>query len=119
VLAIVGVFIGWFVWTMRREIADAMARSFSGLHRLLLNKYYVDELYDAAIVHPIRVISEQGLWRAADVKVIDGVVNGAAAIVDMGASVLRLLQSGSVRIYASSVIVGVVVILGYYLYLGR
>jgi NADH-quinone oxidoreductase subunit L len=119
VIALIGVGIGWFIWNKRRDIADSMARSFSGLHRLLLNKYYVDELYDAAIVHPIRVISEQGLWRTADVKLIDGIVNGAAAIVDMGASVLRLLQSGSVRIYASSVIVGVVVILGYYLYLGR
>jgi NADH-quinone oxidoreductase subunit L len=76
----------------------------------------VDELYDAAIVHPIRVISEQGLWRGADVKLIDGAVNGAAAIVDGGALVLRRLQSGSVRTYAGSVIVGVVVILGYYLW---
>jgi NADH-quinone oxidoreductase subunit L len=116
VVALIGVGIGWFIWNKRRDIADSMARSFSGLHRLLLHKYYVDELYDAAIVHPIRVISERGLWRAADVKVIDGIVNGAAAIVDTGASVLRLLQSGSVRTYAGSVIVGVVVILGYYLW---
>jgi NADH-quinone oxidoreductase subunit L len=116
VIALIGVGIGWFIWDKRRDIADSMARRFSGLHRLLMNKYYVDELYDTAIVHPIEVISEQGLWRGADVKLIDGTVNGAAAIVDMGASVLRLLQSGSVRIYASSVIVGVVVILGYYLW---
>jgi NADH-quinone oxidoreductase subunit L len=119
VIAIIGVAIAWFIWNMRRDIAASMARTFSGLHRLLLNKYYVDELYDAAIVHPIHVISEQGLWRGADVKLIDGAVNGAAAVVDMGALVLRRLQSGSVRTYAGSVIVGVVVILGYYLYLGR
>jgi NADH-quinone oxidoreductase subunit L len=119
VIALVGIGIAWFIWNMRRDIAASMARSFSGLHRLLLNKYYVDELYDAAIVHPIRVISEQGLWRGADVKLIDGMVNGTAAIVEGGALVLRRLQSGSVRTYAGSVIVGVVVILGYYLYLGR
>jgi len=116
VLAIIGVFIGWFVWTMRRDIADSMARTFSGLHRLLLNKYYVDELYDATVVHPIHVISEEGLWRGADVKLIDGAVNGAGSLVDAGALVLRRLQTGSVRTYAGSVIVGVVVILGYYLW---
>jgi NADH-quinone oxidoreductase subunit L len=116
VIALIGIGIAWVIWNVRREIADRMARSFSGLHRLLLNKYYVDELYDAAIVHPIHVISEQGLWRGADVKLIDGIVNGTASLVDGGALVLRRLQSGSVRTYASSVIVGVVVILGYYLW---
>ena len=92
-----------------------MARSFSGPHRVLLNKYYVDELYDRAIVGPIRAVSEHGLWKA-DVKIVDGAVNGVAAIVDTGALVLRRLQSGSVRTYAGSVIVGVVVILGYYIW---
>jgi len=116
IIALIGVGIGWFIWNKRRDIADSMARTFSGLHRLLLNKYYVDELYDATVVHPIHVISEEGLWRRADVKVIDGMVNGAGAIVDAGALVLRRLQSGSVRTYAGSVIVGVVVILGYYLW---
>ena len=44
--------------------------------RLLLNKYYVDEIYDAAIVQPIRIVSEEGLWKVVDVRVIDGAVNG-------------------------------------------
>ena len=92
------------------------ARSLSGLHRLLLNKYYVDEIYDATVVKPIKVVSTEGLWRGFDVKVVDGAVNGTAAIVDGGAAVLRRLQSGSVRTYAGSVLVGVVVILGYYLW---
>ena len=115
-IALLGIGIAYFIWNKRRDIAAAMARQFSGLHTLLLNKYYVDELYDAAIVKPIQIISEQALWRGADVKLIDGAVNGAAAVVDAGAMVLRRLQSGSVRTYASSVIVGVVVFLGYYLW---
>jgi NADH-quinone oxidoreductase subunit L len=115
-IAFLGVGVGFFIWGKRRDIAAALARQFAPIHQLLLNKYYVDELYDNAIVKPIRVISEQGLWRVADVKVIDGAVNGAAAVVDAGAVVLRRLQSGSVRTYAGSVIVGVVVILGYYLW---
>ena len=63
-----------------------MARQFRGLHTLLLNKYYVDEFYDAAIVQPIKSISEEGLWRGFDVRLIDGAVNGVASIVDGGAT---------------------------------
>ena len=115
-LAVIGVGIGWFVWLKRRDIADAAARNLSGVHTVLMNKYYVDELYDAAIVQPIKVISTEGLWRGFDVKVVDGAVNGAAAIVSASAATLRRLQNGSVRTYAESIFVGVLLILGYYLW---
>jgi NADH-quinone oxidoreductase subunit L len=115
-IAVAGIAFAYFVWIKRRRIADNMVREFPGLHRLLLNKYYVDELYDATIVQPIKAASTEGLWRWFDVRVIDGAVNGAASIVDGSAGVLRRLQSGSVRAYAGSLFVGVVVILGYYLW---
>jgi len=115
-IAVAGIAFAYFVWVKRRRIADNMVREFPGLHRLLLNKYYVDELYDATIVQPIKAASTEGLWRWFDVRVIDGAVNGAASIVDGSAGVLRRLQSGSVRAYAGSLFVGVVVILGYYLW---
>jgi NADH-quinone oxidoreductase subunit L len=67
-------------------------------------------------VQPIKVISTEGLWRGFDVKVVDGAVNGTAAIVSAGAAAMRRLQSGSVRTYAESLFVGVLLILGYYLF---
>jgi NADH-quinone oxidoreductase subunit L len=115
-IAVVGIAFAYFVWVRRRRVADNMAREFPGLHRLLLNKYYVDELYDATVVQPIKAASTEGLWRWFDVKVIDGAVNGSASIVEGSAAMLRRLQSGSVRAYAGSLFVGVVVILGYYLW---
>ena len=115
-LPLLGIGIAAFIWLKRRDIADSTARSFGGVYRLLLNKYYVDELYDATVVHPVETISREGLWRGFDVKVIDGAVNGAAAIVDGSSAMLRRLQTGSVRTYAGSVILGVVLILGYYLW---
>jgi NADH-quinone oxidoreductase subunit L len=115
-IALLGIGIAWAIWIRRRAIADQAARTFAPLYRLLLNKYYVDELYDATVVQPIRVISQEGLWRGFDVKVIDGVVNGTAEVVGASATVLRRLQTGSVRTYAGSLFVGVVVILGYYLW---
>ena len=115
-IAVAGIALAYFIWVRRRRVADNMAREFPVLHRLLLNKYYVDELYDATIVQPIKAASTEGLWRWFDVRVIDGAVNGAASIVDGSAAILRRLQSGSVRAYAGSLFVGVVVILGYYLW---
>jgi NADH-quinone oxidoreductase subunit L len=115
-IALLGIGLAAFIWLKRREIAAEMARRFEPIYRLLLNKYYVDEVYDAAIVRPIEVGSREGLWRGIDVRVVDGAVNGMAAIVAGGAWVLRRLQTGSVRAYAGSVILGVVLILGYYLW---
>jgi NADH-quinone oxidoreductase subunit L len=117
VVAILGILFARWVWITRRRIAENAAREFAPVHRLLLNKYYVDEIYDAAIVQPIRVVSQEGLWRGFDVNVIDGAVNGAGALVDSAATMLRRLQTGSVRTYAGSIFVGVVAILAYYLWL--
>jgi NADH-quinone oxidoreductase subunit L len=115
-LAFLGIGIATVIWLRRRQLAASMARRFAPLHRLLLNKYYVDEIYDATVVQPIHVVSREGLWRGFDVNVIDGAVNGTATIVAASAAGLRRLQTGSVRAYAGSLFVGVVVVLGYYLW---
>src|SRR5687767_4650090 len=115
-IAIAGILLAAFIWMKRRELADSMARTFGPVYRLLLNKYYVDEVYDATVVQPILAVSREGLWRGFDVRVIDGAVNGTATIVAASAAVMRRLQTGSVRAYASSLVVGVVVVLGYYLW---
>ena len=115
-IAVLGILIAFGVWVRKRLIAERFAETYPGLHRLLLNKYYIDEIYDASVVQPIKVISRDGLWRGFDVNVIDGLVNGAGRVVDTGAATLRRLQTGSVRAYAGSIFVGVIVILGYYLW---
>jgi NADH-quinone oxidoreductase subunit L len=116
VVAIMGIALAYGVWVKRRDIAAAWADRLAPVYTTLLNKYYVDELYDATIVQPIKAASTEGLWRWFDVRVIDGAVNGAGSIVEGSAAVLRRLQTGSVRAYAGSLFVGVVVILGYYLW---
>ena len=114
--AIAGIAIAWFYFLRDRRAADALATRFTGLHRLLTNKYYVDEIYDAGVVQPIRIASEDGLWKVVDVRVIDGAVNGTAHSVGGLSELLRRLQTGSVRAYAASLFVGVVLIVGYYLW---
>jgi len=115
-VAIAGIGIAAYFFLRNRAAADALAARFSGVHRLLANKYYVDEIYDAAIVQPIRITSQEGLWKIVDVKIIDGAVNGTGLSVSGWSQLLRRLQTGSVRAYAASLFVGVVTILGYYLW---
>jgi NADH-quinone oxidoreductase subunit L len=114
-IALAGILIATFFFLSRPERADGMAARFPGLYRLLLNKWYVDELYDAAIVQPVKRTSERFLWKTMDAGVIDGMVNGTGATVRGSAALLRLLQTGSVRAYAASLLVGVLLVLAYYL----
>jgi NADH-quinone oxidoreductase subunit L len=115
-IAFLGIGLAAFLWIRNRHIPEQMAQSFSGLHRLLLNKYYVDEAYDAAIVQPIKAFSIHGLWKVADARVIDGAVNGAGALVNAAASALRLLQTGSVKTYAAGTFLGAVLLLAFFLW---
>ncbi len=64
------------------------------------------------IVQPIRILSEEGLWKRVDVRGIDGAVNGVAETVGGLGNLLRRLQTGSVRAYAASLLAGVVLVLG-------
>jgi NADH-quinone oxidoreductase subunit L len=115
-IALAGIGIAAYFWLRNRRLADTLAERFRPVHTLLLNKYYVDELYDAAIVQPIKTVSTVALWKGADAGLIDGAVNGVGAAVRGGSSVLRRVQTGSVRTYALALFTGVVAILGYYLF---
>jgi NADH-quinone oxidoreductase subunit L len=115
-VAIVGIAIAAFLYLKSRRAADEIANRFSSLYRLLYHKYYVDEVYDATIVQPIRMLSEEGLWKIVDVRVIDGTVNRVADLVEGSGEVIRRTQTGSVRAYAASFLLGAVLIVGYYLW---
>ena len=115
-IAVAGIVIAAYFWLRNRAAADAMSRRMHGIYRLLSNKYYVDEVYDAAIVQPIRLISTGGLWKGVDAGLIDGAVNGVGQTVRTVSGGLRRVQTGSVRTYAASLFLGVVLILGWYLF---
>jgi NADH-quinone oxidoreductase subunit L len=114
-IAFAGIAIAAYFWLRNRRAADAVAERFRPVYTLLLNKYYVDELYDRLFVQPIKVLSTGGLWKGMDAGMIDGAVNGVGAVVGAGSSLLRRAQTGSVRAYAFSFFAGAVLILGYYL----
>jgi NADH-quinone oxidoreductase subunit L len=114
-LAFAGIGIAAFLYLKRPEMPDTFAARFPGAHQFLVNKGYIDEMYDALVVQPIKSLSEHVLWKG-DARVIDGAVNGTGQIVVETGSLVRQIQTGSVRTYAVSVLFGAVVIVGYYLW---
>ena len=82
--------------------------------RLFEHKYYVDEIYDATIVEPIKVGSTRLLWKFIDVGIIDAAVNGAGFLASRIGSAMRYLQSGLARGYVAAVVLGALLIIGYF-----
>jgi NADH-quinone oxidoreductase subunit L len=116
-IAILGIAIAAYFFLINRALADSVAKSFSAVHRTLLNKYWIDELYDRTIVQPLKWASDHVLWKVVDIWIIDGIVNGVGVFVRGSAALIRMAQTGSIRTYAASLVLGVVLILGYYLML--
>jgi NADH-quinone oxidoreductase subunit L len=114
--ALAGILLAVYFFARNRTLTDRIAARWPGLHRTLLNKYYVDEVYDAALVRPIGWLADRGLWKVVDVGILDGAVNGVGAVVSGSSAILRRVQTGSLRAYALSILVGAVVILGYFLW---
>jgi NADH-quinone oxidoreductase subunit L len=107
-IALVGLVLGWWIYARRAGVAERGRRLGAGVpYRLVANKYYVDEIYDAALIKPAHAFSQRVLWKWIDVGLIDGIlVNGSALCVAIIGSLLRLFQNGYVRFYAYSVALG-------------
>jgi NADH-quinone oxidoreductase subunit L len=117
-VALAGILIARRFYVRNPELPEGLARRVSGVYRLLLNKYYVDEAYDALIVHPTAAGSRTVLWRGMDVGIVDGAVNGAARLIQGMASLLKNMQNGLIRSYAAWILAGVVAVLLYITLLG-
>jgi NADH-quinone oxidoreductase subunit L len=113
-LAVIAAGIYWAYAKYGKAGAHVSAESESLIYRLSLNKYYVDELYDAVFVRPFTVCARI-LAQWIDPWVIDGTVNGIAAIARGVSWVLRGLQTGNVQHYAAGFLVGALALLAYYI----
>jgi NADH-quinone oxidoreductase subunit L len=140
-IAIFGILLARKFYVTSPEIADRLARQWAGPHRVLSNKYYVDEAYDATIISGT-FAAGKGLW-AVDRNVVDGAVNGSGWLTIIGAwfsgltdrSVVdgavnlvgrvceegsfwfRRLQTGLVQNYAMWMLVGIFAFVSIYLFM--
>ena len=108
-IALLGIATGWLIFKKR---------PLHQLPRILENKYYIDEIYDATIINPIRVGSREGLWKLFDVGVIDGFLHSLGDAVTETGKVVRHLQAGFVRGYAAIILLGALAIVGFFAYYG-
>jgi NADH-quinone oxidoreductase subunit L len=108
ILAIVGLLIAWWFYIRRPDAPKKLAERAHGLYTLLLNKYYVDEIYAILFIRPFLWISTNVLWHVVDERVIDGTVNGFADVARDAGGQARELQSGNARSYATWVVIGAV-----------
>jgi NADH-quinone oxidoreductase subunit L len=112
-IACLGIYLAFRLYVAHPEALAKLLGRVKRLHRLLVRKYYVDEIYDAAIIRPTLTGSTELLWKAVDVGIIDGSVNGVGARIYGWARVLKFVQNGLVRSYAAWILLGAILILFY------
>jgi NADH-quinone oxidoreductase subunit L len=114
-LAAAGFVSAWFLYLARPELPALIEARVSGLYRLLVNKYYFDWFNENVIAPAARLLGG-ALWRGGDQAVIDGaIVNGSAGLVGWLAGVSRQLQSGFLYSYAFWMIIGLALLLAWFL----
>jgi NADH-quinone oxidoreductase subunit L len=112
-LSLAGAIYGWR-WAYRCYIREPhlpgqIAQRWWGVYRLLVNKYYIDEMYQTLIVRPFYWLSDRLLWHKVDIGLIDRLVNAAAHFVQQDSEVLSRVQTGYARTYAGILVAGAVI----------
>jgi NADH-quinone oxidoreductase subunit L len=113
-LAVAGVAAAYYCYMVNPKLPEAISQRFSGVHRLLDNKYYLDRFNEVFFAGGARALGS-GLWKVGDQTLIDGIaVNGSARLVGWFAGMLRFVQSGFIYHYAIAMILGVVVLVWWF-----
>src|SRR5262249_25616197 len=112
--AVLGIFVGFKLYADLGKVAELQKR-FAGVHRLVENKWYIDEIYEALFVKPIGALS-RWIWRGFDVAVIDRVVVGFGRVSAWTGQTVRVIQTGSIQVYAMMLLIGILLSVGYLIY---
>jgi NADH-quinone oxidoreductase subunit L len=112
-LAAAGALVAWFLYLKQPELPARLIQRFSGVHRVLVNKYYFDWFNENVLARAGRGLG-QLFWRVGDQGLIDGaLVNGSARTVGALAATLRKVQTGRLYNYAFAMIIGLAVLVGW------
>ena len=111
-----GIGLAYVLYLLKPEIPGRIAAAFQGVYKFLLNKWYFDELYDWLFVRPCFALG-RGFWRVVDGWIIDGLgPDGISETIRRAAVRVSAMQSGYVYHYAFAMLIGVVVIITWYLF---
>jgi NADH-quinone oxidoreductase subunit L len=114
VIAGLGIFLAYRMYIKNPALPDRLAERYKTPYRTLLNKYWVDEIYHFLFVRSALWVSLL-FWRFVDDLIVDGIVNGVAVLFRGGSEACKRLQTGNVQSYALSILIGIVLIFGYFL----
>jgi NADH-quinone oxidoreductase subunit L len=117
-VAFLGAFLAWLLYLKSPHLPGQIADSLGSLYRTVSNKYYVDEIYNWALIVPLLAMSRNWLWKGVDQGFIDTVINDSADATADAGGVLRRMQSGNLRSYAAWLTAGAAVVLAYMVWLG-
>ncbi len=105
-----GIVLAYVFYVLNPRLPESIANGLGGAYRLVLHKFYIDEIYHSLVVRPVLWSARDVFW-AMDRVVVDGAVNGVASQARAVGRVLRSWQTGSIRTYASWVVIGSVIIM--------
>jgi NADH-quinone oxidoreductase subunit L len=108
---LIGIALSYYMYVVNTELPGKITAALGGVYTLIYNKYFVDEAYDAALVTPLVEGSTTVLWHGVDQGVIDGIVNNVGYQSKGVGDILRRIQSGNIRSYATWVVLGSVILL--------
>ncbi|MFQ5769380.1 MAG: NADH-quinone oxidoreductase subunit L, partial [bacterium] len=114
-IAFLGIGFAYLFYVSHPAMSNELALKMKRIYTLLYHKWYVDELYDILIVRPINFVSDVVFWRWLDIKIIDGLINNVAVFMGKCSDLLRRVETGIVQNYALSIVLGVVLLIGYFL----
>jgi NADH-quinone oxidoreductase subunit L len=114
ILGVLGIALAYVMYVAVPSLPGRLASQFGGVYRFLFNKWYFDELYDAVIVRPLLALSRL-LWQVGDAQIIDGIPNGLASLTADGSAQVVKIQTGSIAVYAFSMLIGLVVLVSVFL----
>ena len=114
-MALAGIALAWCMYIWRTDLPKIFADNNRRVYNFLLNKWYFDELYSVLFVRTTFWLARLG-WRVVDGTIIDGVPNGLAAMATEGSREAVKIQTGSLAAYAFVMLIGVVALIGVYMY---
>ncbi len=114
IVGLLGIGLAYVMYVASPGLPARLAAALPGLYRFVLNKWYFDELYDRILVRPAQALARV-LWQTGDAAIIDGVPNGLAAMTVDGSRQAVRIQTGSIAIYAFTMLIGLVVLVSVFL----
>jgi len=115
-LGTAGIYLTFVAYKKKPEFSAKLRKAAGDFYEILLNKFYIDEIYEAIVVQPIVLVSDRYLRRGVDEIVIDGTVNGTGRTVRFFGKILRRIQTGFVQDYALVFIIAITIIVGFLIY---